>query len=671
MKLEDLGRELALHRQSTIQAIESGRTDVAVRRLQAYVKFAEAFFDAAPKGGSEFSRQGEPVQDTLVYSVLPQISSHAREVVTAAIRSGNRELALTARAIPAQIMHLSVSKQSALLYQDMLQVYPRILALSYNPALLAVKDAIALSWYYITDSVFYWPFNGTREVEIRPASFYVSEMLWAFCDMLKVAMDHSDSDAFSVMARGFTRLHSNLEYRIAKSDALMALKSIIDTEQALIWFGLGAWVVRSHNLSGQQPPQGWPDQKLVDASQIGNFLDVIAPQFQTIGKLSATYSEAMQRHYGQSTWRQWIWETLPMEVVHHLDFERWLTWFYCLVGLRRSTSVNPSDSVKPHRELRHRMEDIEKAVQEVRQNPPDRSEITDEQAAENFLNAHRLAVRRWDFDREEAVISMPLAQSRIDAFAEECLKEWQEQGWLVNLFRQRGQLQTGVAESETGYRGIPSYMPKDAFIEAPGAMYLDLGRSFGIGRGINEMLLAEIEAACAVRDEVSRDAIAEKVLGSISPSPGQIVVVFGGVDLQFQFFEHDQFTPHWQDPDPAIQGGLYLGRFGDTSVFAHYAETEERVMVINVPELGNLIQYEPQDDNRQGLLVRITAINGAEAEELYKQDPEAIKGQDGATLAPEEARRQLQLRVKVWVAAWLEFETESSAPGFVIPVAKP
>ena len=53
----NLERELDLHKEATIRAIETGRVTLVERRLGAYVDFASSFLDAAKEQGVRFTAE--------------------------------------------------------------------------------------------------------------------------------------------------------------------------------------------------------------------------------------------------------------------------------------------------------------------------------------------------------------------------------------------------------------------------------------------------------------------------------------------------------------------------------------------------------------------------------------------------------------------------------------
>jgi hypothetical protein len=105
----DIEKELAQNRLAMINAIVAGRTEIAIRRLKAYVRFAEAYLDAANKHGLFFS-YNDTDHISMEWRILKQIIDNAREGIITAVKTGNTDLILTAADLPLQFMKMSIEK---------------------------------------------------------------------------------------------------------------------------------------------------------------------------------------------------------------------------------------------------------------------------------------------------------------------------------------------------------------------------------------------------------------------------------------------------------------------------------------------------------------------------------------------------------------------------------
>ena len=107
----EIERELAQHRIATLRAIETGRVELAERRLKAYVTFAQAFLDAAHKHGIDFSLDASRSVSIMDWRTPILIIHHAYDGILAVLKTSNQELISAATMIPIHFMKMSVEKK--------------------------------------------------------------------------------------------------------------------------------------------------------------------------------------------------------------------------------------------------------------------------------------------------------------------------------------------------------------------------------------------------------------------------------------------------------------------------------------------------------------------------------------------------------------------------------
>ena len=326
-------RDITLHYESTMRAIEVGRVDLARRRLMAYPVFAESFLKAAADHGVQFTESAAQSVSLADWPTAIQLEAYAHKGIEAAIRSQNVELISVAAYIPFQFLEMSVRHRDFLFYSNMLRVFPSMLTLAYDSSLVSVRDRIIEhSWRPLADFCRYSLLRITETSDLTTR--YASLVLWTYSDLLKVTLDHGDPNTFEVLGYELNHLFDNLAIRSFQGDDTTSLSQFLSFQTRLIWLGLGAWVVRSNALSGTVMRPGQPDQRLVDPSLIGKFMEIIGPNSPRLRTLSETYSQSLLRLYGASRWEQWTLQTFRERTIHAIDFDRWLTGFYSLRGLR-------------------------------------------------------------------------------------------------------------------------------------------------------------------------------------------------------------------------------------------------------------------------------------------------------------------------------------------------
>ena len=88
----DVERELSSHCYATLRAIETHHVELAIIRLDAYVKFAEAYLDAATARGIRFSPSATQSMSSIDWRTPTQIIDFAYDGILEAINPGNQEL---------------------------------------------------------------------------------------------------------------------------------------------------------------------------------------------------------------------------------------------------------------------------------------------------------------------------------------------------------------------------------------------------------------------------------------------------------------------------------------------------------------------------------------------------------------------------------------------------
>ena len=685
----ELERDLVLHYESTIRAIESGRIELARRRLGAYSIFAETFLEAAAHYGVHFPESEARSASLFDWPIPIQIGTYAQKAVEAAIRSQNTELMSDAAYTPIRFLRLSVQNKEFLFYLHMLRMYPRILALAYESSLESMRERIIEhSWRPLQSFCQFVLLPETKDYSRKLTARYASHLLWTYSDLLKVAMDHGDPDTFGLLGVKLNHLITTI--RRTEIGASTPLSKVINSEPRLIWFGLATWVVRSRALSGTRMRPGQSDQRLVDLSLVGQFMEVIGVKFSAIRELSDTYFQALTQQYDLTRWESWIWQTQQEGFVQAIDYEQWLTRYYALEGLRLVIG-GARDNPSPHYRLRFSVESIESFLREVEQDPqkwvdfipglqtqplPEDQGMSIQQAIEQFLSANSSSVQDWEQAREDRVISASLDTARINAFKREVNLGWQTQNWFEELLSKHAHVRREAAEhSDDRYVHLRFLAPKDMFIGDSHSGSFGVGQSYGsqLADGVTSHLLSELESRCEGVKSTETSDILPAVMSCIPLLESSVVILFGNLDLEQQFTECQDFLPYWAEETPISSVNAYLGRLGHTPVFIRYQEAPNKVLLASLSNSGTLVRHVPLESNFEGLKISITCFERKDADLLIAEKlvvlPENLRDSDGKPTDTEEAIRWLLQQVKVFVGAKVEWEESGSTRGFVIPIA--
>ena len=669
----DVEREIAQHHAATLRAIETGRVELAIRRMKAYVKFAEAFLDAATARGIAVS----PDASFFDWRTPIQIIRHAYKGILAAVTSGNSELIRAGASIPIQFMNMSVQKKDFLFYRKISAIYPAILSTSYTMDTARGRELIIdRSWGYLRDFAEYFLPKLTAHHDEKMRIQYTSELLWSFGDLMKVAVDHNDTNTFETIGIEMNSLFEYLEIHKLAEDIREELEAVIARERALIWFGLGAWIMRSFILAGTNREPGQPDPKLVDLSQIPTFVDSITRNFSSIRQLAKVYEEAVKRDYGSSRWEGWLMETIREGQVHAIGFGMWLTYFYVVVGLRLSKTgrLTAGDVPESFRELEFSMKNIREKIEVIKAEQQKWEDLipwlkikptvetVDTTHWDYFLSANEAAVKEWTRRREDEIIASPIDPQRIETFKEQCLKGWYASAWLVKVILNMAQQVNATAEAGETYWAVHQRFPKEAFIATNDIEYIGLGFDQGatLGRETNEKLLAQIESSARGKElsgaSLSIHEAMELIRAMTSKNSSVIAVIKGNFEIEKQLLGIPGFSACWTQTNPRFTFSEYLGDMNSIQTFFLYDKQVAQITIADLSRIGKLIWYVPQEYNVEGLLIRITEIDKEKANRLVDEQPKFMLNKDGANLTRELAIRNLLLDVDVFVGVKIELE---------------
>ena len=689
MKEIDFERELARHSESTLRAIDSGRIDLAKRRLTAYPKFATTFLEAAAERGVFFSDESTPSISFLDWPTPLQIANYAKRGAMAAVGTQNSELVSEGAYLPVHFLELSVTHSDFLFYTEMSRLYPRILSLAYeSPIAGTTQQIMELSWRPISEFCRYRLVPLLRDRALDKASGYISQTLGVFSDLMNVAMNHSDPETFILLGREMDRLFETLAIHPLPNDALRDLIHSERNERLQIWFESGARATHGRVMAEGSPEPLPPEREVVEESQIDRFFNEAAKRFHTLGDLSGAYFQSLHRDSSGALWRRWVRESLTDGRPRRDVFDRLQNRFYCLAGIGL-VMAGKSDPISPHRETRFRKEAIDSVLNEVRQSPErwtkflpavetvdlsESSPLTLEWATERFSQLYDSAIRQWDLLREEQILEASIDPSRKESFREDCFAAWRHSGWLLSLFHQNGQVRSEQAEPNAEYVVIHSLLPKEAFIADQDTMFFGLGQSAGIrlaGEATKD-ILADLETACVGLERAKIETAAAEVLPWSYGMKHPVVILVGNLDIQEAFSDRREFVSSWSDPNPEFSDGAYIGRLGKAPVFHVFNSNIHKVLIVDLAKVGTLVHYRPLEHEYKGLKVRVDAISKDGAEELYRSypdiKPESSSSEFDSDRGPEEIIRWLMLQVDVTVGIKLGFEKLNPEPGIVVPI---
>lgn len=673
----DIYQELEWHKIATLRAIETGHVSMAKRRLDSYVLFSETFLRELDLRGIKFSSEQAQSVSYLDWPFAVQMVRHIHEVVLAALDTGNREMIWTVLYQPIRFMKISVHVTDFLFFKRMLRIYPMALARSYNLPLGDVRSLVVdRSWRYLfefSDLVF--P-QVSQELAQPTATMFLSDILWTFNDLLKVTIDHDDVDTYVDIGRELDRLLGWLRYETRVPWQSREAMKEVDRQRQLVWFGLGSWLVRA-NIVEPNKTVLQEAKQTVNPSHLPALLQPAMARCNRIRDLSQVYVNALQFE-DKTVWDQWILEGLPEGEVHSVDFPRWLTYFYCVQGIKLvlPKDGDVADMPIPDEHLKHRLDDIRVICEAIGNNPSKWVRIiTNEQIAnwKSFVNLNEQAVAVYESHRQDKIIESPLSETRLTLYKEEFFKGWESGAWLDYLLRTHAKVVRRAAEEGNKYLALHFRMPKEAFIDVREAEWVGLGLEDGkrlIGdvtsRYVDKLL--EITDSSRMQSSVSElphllsmQADAMKEVG-VSP---QVAIIVGGYHLEEQLIGNNALVPRWSPecPTPKFESNHYVGAMRDIPVFREGRTDKASILLANLELIGEYIIYEPQKDSYRDFLIRIRPLDQSGMDQLIEREVEECRKAGKPERNREEVIRSLRQEVEVF--AGLKAELNIARPDCV------
>ena len=675
---------------------ETGRIELAERRLKAYVRFSEKFLEATRKEGISFTAEVAKSVTFFEWPTAIDIMQGVHVGIAAAISSGNRQLIAIASHLPIDFLIMSVKNKDFLFYSQMISEYPHILSLAYTVDRTDYRsNIIDSSWRSLRDYANYFLVHDIQVREEALKEEYIGQVLHTFSDLLKVAMDNNDVQTFGLLAREFNRLFKDLEVYHLPAEDIERLNLLVDHEQSETWFALGAWIIRSHVFREERVAPGQPNQKLIDPSLIGEFLEVATPYFKNVRELAEVYLRIHDQRTRGSRWENWLWQTLTEGEIHTIDFDHWLTWFYTVQGLRLSRPgfQAASDIPSPHIDLQHRLSDIEVNLDRIKGDPEgwagllpflnDEDRIEDsgglvldslESASDLFLARNRIAVQEWQRIREDEIISAELDSERVELYKEQSYQGWIEQAWLHQLLGSYSQIEELAAEQDETYLGFNFSMAKEAFISDRIVHYVGFGQGHGaqLARDVTDRLVGEMLSSAIELETATIESILERPEYFVPEGMGEprnlTLIVWGRFADERKILSTPEFVPSWQEISPRFERHPYIGHLREVPVFFLFDESNRRALIVSTDTACTLLHHIPPADNYHGMKIRITEIDESEANRLIEAQPERLRDESGEPRPRNEVVRDLLLRAVVFLGVKYELRVDDPSALRLMPL---
>jgi len=657
-------KELELHKLATIRAMETGQEELTRRRLDLYIHLAEAFLDELTKRGIKYDRKQASEVSSLDWPLLSEITQHVYDLIVAAVNTNNSRIISIAAYTPIKFLKLSLTKGDFLFFSKILPVYPAILWKSYRLTSEDVKAQTAeLSWRYLKEFADLILASSSHNLSQDKALVFINDILWKFNDLLKITIDYADEATFREIVYHMNKLFDRVHYEKGTSWQLEEVSLQIQKQKQVILFGLGSWLVRTIINKPEIPriPGIRRERaKQISPDQISSFFQPILGSFPNIKNLSEIYFDALENDH-DSTWDGWIIEGLPEGEVHTIDFRRYLTYFYCIQGIRLTPPAGQKwvDLPMSQRQLEYQIKDIGEICKSISTNVTQWDKILNPNQISNwqgFVDINETAVSIYRRSREDEIIASSISKKRITAYQEEVLKAWSSSGWMDYLFRKYGRIEKAVAGDNSTYFAIYELRPKESFLEITDTSWVGFGSSDGrvlgrdLSRNILDFLLNSIQST-----EVSHSLqeLTEIIIKYLSESRNtenypQAIIIMGNYTVESSLLSSGHLIPSWSVQTLKLNVDNYIGTLNDIPVFLETDPSLSAVLLVNFNRLGIYKIYSPPTDNYDDVKIIINELNENEIENQATKELEELS-KKRESKSKEEIIRKLKQNVKVFV----------------------
>ncbi|NQT72025.1 MAG: hypothetical protein HQ553_04555 [Chloroflexi bacterium] len=443
---KELDHHLEHHLDTTIAAINNGRTEIARKRMNAYVEFTKTFTETRQSLGVQYSPNTVKSVSSLDWPLLARLEGNTFRIIECCANSQHRDMLDACLEMIYRLLKLARDLNDYLVLRNTMRLVQLLIhssakSANYEFQKLTRERVLRL----IKDYFKYWLVLGdgkeTARLDITQISAFLNEALNTFEDIFKIYMDIKDPDAFSHVGQVF----NDFTIGTIQSSHNREVENIypeIDIQRKIIWFGVGAWLIKMYqesNLStSRKPLTGTAKGAKVAVEQM---LQTVSGNFNSLNELSVAYIGSMHEEPFRRSWEHWVMSELSEDKVHSFSYDQWLNLFYCVQGL----NLIPSDSIPPNRVFKREKDTLENVLGKIHSNPEVWERIIPTnnlglEQIETFKGEIGKAAARYEEIEQKRIIDTPISKSKIQEFNQNLIKQWTKSAWMRGLVIARGKL---------------------------------------------------------------------------------------------------------------------------------------------------------------------------------------------------------------------------------------
>ena len=462
--------------------------------------------------------------------------------------------------------------------------------------------------------------------------------------------------------------------RLSKLRTIEAAYDFLETEKSILWFGIGAWLLRMLRNGEIEEDAFW------------DFLGRAQSYFNTFEELETVYSRIENDEgWGRIlNWDSWNIDPDEWKAGHAISSswassDSWLGWFYVVLGLKFCSPT--TEPLGPRSSLKSRLGTISGMLDLLEKKEADWIEslrIRDlNEKIVRFRELHQQAVTAQQEMEKAALREKDYSEKKWGEYRDKFLERW-ENSDLRRLLQAYGMVIDKTEEpAPEGLRSlqINTFYPKEAFIEDSSVHYVEFGESHADAfiRSEREQMIEVIDKSLPSKVATEPEEVAhslEEAIGGLQEEGYNSLVILTNARIPHRYLRsHDGFVGHGYRKGPEKEIRSFKGYFEEVPLFYMPIEQENVVFyMLDLSDIGSLVQYQIEETSGEVFDFQIEVIDQSKAEDIYKDRLDLRRNESGRFRPKEDVINELREKVILKIRERPHFEVSDPDAGVRIEI---
>jgi hypothetical protein len=701
-------------RDSLIEAIRDEKIARVESCLDVYRVAVEAFLDKLNEYGAVYDFKSARREASSLEGGWPEIEwikDDLRVVIDAAIKYGSDDVLRKVVFFPLALATTALHERNYYVFEQFLSwvgfAYRRGVEVLQIQRRGMLTEMIAtftreVADYYVEPQLRY----ATAAQDIERYADFCRGIVIAFSDLMKAAFDARDVSGFRLFVTTLEGLFDGnvrhgetdeelLRWQLEHGDVNPAQRAEIETKLEVAtslqeanaqtqrarneaFFGMGAWLIQTHLTA----PAGVEDARL--------YYDAI-PLRLDIVSLTDLFYGLWKQHAGERIfgWEMWVMENAPRRQAIAVNFDYYLSRFYCIKALETLQGTQNAASLPLNEGIVYLAagddSELRRAATELERNQAKLEPVVGAalfMSVEAFLRLLADAVDRQKRHEADLLVRAPVDEKRVERFIQNVVKQWRSNGVVRQMVKDYGVTHHG-GEAPDGplIYGFNVIDRKDVYVADSKLHADDWGSEYGrsIASTEDEVVMAAITQAARDGGPGGNASVIETLDNSLSAFGGtyepNVIVLLNAWSLILTIERASEFRR--ADSSERFPGGALIGRYRGIPIFrVHSRAGRGHLLIIDLKRLGRWFQYEPRrvfDEERRVEVFNflIKAYDEQSAREAIRKSPKlSVDPDTKQRQGIEEAVRRLQQRVHLRIVEQFEYRIEDPSAAVRLTYAR-